>query len=154
MTSLLFLEDNYSGRRKYFETYNHEKAIKKLKEWVIENDNREIYLYEIGPETEKQIASGEDFFTSDLETKVEGSRDIWCHKCRRITEGVSPKDLENLQTNLKTTYIIANDNDEYREIHHNTYCTYCKDYTITTLVELIKNKKRKRKKIPRNDRRF
>ena len=140
MSSLLLLEDGYEGRRKFYETEDESEAISQLKEWVVENENREIFLIEVSPDEEQSIASGFDYFTSDIQSKKPDSFDIWCHKCHRLIEGVTHEDVQKLET-VKVKIIKPN----FVEIHHNAYCDQCKQNTITTLVELKKTKgKRKR----------
>ena len=141
MSSLLLLDDNYEGRRKYYETYDESEAIFQLKEWVVENENREVFLIEVSSGGEVPIADGFDYFTSDIIPKKVDSFDIWCHQCHHTIEGLTHEDVQKLET-VKVRIVKPN----HIEIHHNAYCDQCKQHTITTLVELKKNNKKKRKR--------
>ena len=66
MSTLLFLEDCYKNRREFFQFGDIDKAIILLKEWVLENKDRDVFLYEIKPGIERCLMSGYDLFRANL----------------------------------------------------------------------------------------
>ena len=92
MTTLLLLEDSYEGRREFFEASDVEKAIKQLKRWVIQNKDRDVFLFKISPGKEEQITSGFELFGPELielDTKTGLTEpDLSCKKKRKISKPI------------------------------------------------------------------
>ena len=66
MTTLLLVEDTYEGRREFFKTSDVAQATCRLINWVSQNKNRDVFLFEVGPGKESLIASGFELFNSDM----------------------------------------------------------------------------------------
>ncbi len=66
MTTFLLVEDTYEGRREFFKTSDVAQATCLLIDWVSQNKNRDVFLFEVGPGIETQITSGFELFKSDM----------------------------------------------------------------------------------------
>ena len=129
MATLLLVEDTYTGRREYFDPDDEYHANKCLKEWCLENKTADVFMYEVGPNIDRQIDSGFEVFTSDFKVREPGSRDISCVSCGIVREAMTEDEIDSLHLRK-----LVNDKKFSVETLYVTPCNFCIGYLVVTCV--------------------
>ena len=129
MATLLFLENNWDGRREFFDASDEEKAKRRLCEWVEETRERDIYLSEVGPNGyERHLVDGEGLYTSKIKRRrLENGQDFKCTECGAVFEDRNGPDDFKAFEEVKISPIRT---DVYAQ------CEECREYRVPVVTKI------------------